>query len=47
MAIDAFIVNDDTNIHTTAGKISDLERRRHEAIHAGERAVERQRAKGK
>jgi propionyl-CoA/long-chain acyl-CoA carboxylase carboxyl transferase subunit len=34
--------------HTTAGKIADLERRRHEAVHAGsERAVERQHAKGK
>src|SRR6516165_10133898 len=34
--------------HTTAGKIADLERRRHEAIHAGsERAVERQHARGK
>ncbi len=36
------------DIHTTAGKIADLERRRYEAIHAGsERAVERQHAKGK
>ncbi|MHB1596773.1 MAG: acyl-CoA carboxylase subunit beta [Streptosporangiaceae bacterium] len=36
------------DIHTTAGKIADLERRRYEAIHAGSaRAVERQRAKGK
>jgi propionyl-CoA carboxylase beta chain len=35
-------------MHTTAGKIADLERRRHEAIHAGsERAVERQHARGK
>jgi propionyl-CoA carboxylase beta chain len=34
--------------HTTAGKIADLERRRHEAVHAGsERAVERQHARGK
>jgi propionyl-CoA/long-chain acyl-CoA carboxylase carboxyl transferase subunit len=34
--------------HTTAGKIADLEKRRHEAIHAGsERAVERQHARGK
>ena len=34
--------------HTTAGKIADLDRRRHEAIHAGsERAVERQHARGK
>ncbi len=36
------------DIHTTAGKIADLENRRYEAIHAGsERAVERQHAKGK
>jgi propionyl-CoA carboxylase beta chain len=34
--------------HTTAGKIADLERRRHDAVHAGsERAVERQHARGK
>ena len=37
-----------TDIHTTAGKLADLEKRRYEAVHAGsERAVERQRAKGK
>ncbi|HET7015905.1 MAG TPA: acyl-CoA carboxylase subunit beta [Streptosporangiaceae bacterium] len=36
------------DIHTTAGKIADLETRRYEAIHAGsQRAVERQHAKGK
>ncbi len=36
------------DIHTTAGKIADLENRRHEAVHAGsERAVELQHAKGK
>ncbi|GLW96120.1 acyl-CoA carboxylase subunit beta [Microtetraspora sp. NBRC 16547] len=36
------------DIHTTAGKIADLERRREEAAHAGSaRAVERQHAKGK
>ena len=36
------------DIHTTAGKIADLEKRRYEAVHAGsERAVERQHAKGK
>src|SRR5579864_5840439 len=35
-------------LHTTAGKVADLERRRHEAIHAGsKRAVERQHARGK
>ncbi len=34
--------------HTTAGKLADLQRHRDEAIHAGsERAVEKQRAKGK
>jgi propionyl-CoA/long-chain acyl-CoA carboxylase carboxyl transferase subunit len=38
----------EADIHTTAGKIADLERRREEAIHAGSaRAVERQHAKGK
>ena len=36
------------DIHTTAGKLADLEKRRYEAVHAGsERAVERQHAKGK
>ena len=36
------------DLHTTAGKIADLQRRRDEAIHAGShRAVERQHAKGK
>jgi propionyl-CoA carboxylase beta chain len=36
------------DLHTTAGKLADLERRRNEAIHAGsERAVEAQHAKGK
>jgi propionyl-CoA carboxylase beta chain len=34
--------------HTTAGKLADLERRRHEAVHAGSAAaVEKQHAKGK
>jgi len=34
--------------HTTAGKIADLERRRHEAVHAGSAAaVAKQHAKGK
>ncbi|MGW0710742.1 acyl-CoA carboxylase subunit beta [Streptomyces sp. NPDC002643] len=38
----------DMDIHTTAGKLADLERRIHEATHAGsERAVEKQHAKGK
>jgi propionyl-CoA carboxylase beta chain len=36
------------DLHTTAGKIADLERRRHEAVHAGPAAaVEKQHAKGK
>jgi propionyl-CoA carboxylase beta chain len=36
------------DIHTTAGKLADLERRRTEAVHAGsERAVQRQHARGK
>ncbi|WP_182898676.1 acyl-CoA carboxylase subunit beta [Microbispora sp. H10830] len=36
------------DIHTTAGKLADLERRRSEAAHAGsQRAVEKQHAKGK
>jgi propionyl-CoA carboxylase beta chain len=36
------------DLHTTAGKLADLERRRYEAIHAGAaRQVERQHAKGK
>ena len=34
--------------HTTAGKIADLERRRHEAVHAGsEQAVAKQHERGK
>ncbi|GLZ12118.1 methylmalonyl-CoA carboxyltransferase [Actinomadura sp. NBRC 104425] len=38
----------DIDVHTTAGKIADLERRRYEAVHAGsQRAVEKQHAKGK
>src|SRR5690606_28374568 len=36
------------DVHTTAGKLADLERRHAEAVHAGsERAVEKQHAKGK
>jgi propionyl-CoA carboxylase beta chain len=36
------------DLHTTAGKLADLDRRRNAAVHAGsERAVERQHAKGK
>lgn len=38
----------DIDIHTTAGKLADLARRRDEAIHAGsERAVAKQHARGK
>ncbi|MGH3207225.1 MAG: methylmalonyl-CoA carboxyltransferase, partial [Trebonia sp.] len=36
------------DLHTTAGKLADLERRRFEAVHAGSAAaVEKQHAKGK
>lgn len=38
----------DVDTRTTAGKIADLERHRHDAVHAGsQRAVEKQHAKGK
>ncbi|OYO11564.1 methylmalonyl-CoA carboxyltransferase [Enemella evansiae] len=38
----------DIDIHTTAGKLADLDRRTEEAVHAGsEKAVEKQHAKGK
>src|SRR4051794_41112159 len=38
----------ETNVHTTAGKLADLERRLDEAAHAGPaRAVEKQHARGK
>src|SRR6201991_1695516 len=50
MAMEAPEPADDSDIdlHTTAGKIADLERRRYEAVHAGSaRAVEKQHAKGK
>jgi propionyl-CoA carboxylase beta chain len=51
MATEALMPADDADqpgSHTTAGKIADLERRRHEAVHAGsQRAVERQHARGK
>ena len=41
-------VPDDIDIHTTAGKLQDLERRLDEAIHAGSaKAVEKQHAKGR
>ena len=36
------------DIHTTAGKLADLERRLDEAVHAGSaKAVEKQHAKGR
>src|ERR1044071_9298358 len=39
---------DEPDIHTTAGKLADLERRYDDAVHAGSaRAVEKQHAKGK
>jgi propionyl-CoA carboxylase beta chain len=51
MATDAPVPVEDADqpdVHTTAGKLADLDRRRHEAVHAGsQRAVERQHAKGK
>src|SRR5712691_5028400 len=38
----------DPDRHTTAGKLADLERRRHEAVHAGsEQAVAKQHSRGK
>ena len=41
-------VPDDIDIHTTAGKIADLDRRLDEAVHAGsEKAIEKQHAKGR
>ena len=41
-------VPSDVDIHTTAGKVADLDRRLQEAVHAGsERAIEKQHAKGK
>jgi propionyl-CoA carboxylase beta chain len=41
-------VPSDIDIHTTAGKLADLERRLDEAVHAGsEKAVEKQHAKGR
>lgn len=42
------LMGETVNIHTTAGKIADLEHRLDEAVHAGsERAVEKQHARGK
>ncbi len=41
-------VQHDVDIHTTAGKVADLERRTDDAVHAGSaRAVEKQHARGK
>ncbi|MEO5662687.1 MAG: acyl-CoA carboxylase subunit beta [Nocardioides sp.] len=41
-------VPQDIDIHTTAGKLADLERRLDEAVHAGsEKAIEKQHAKGR
>ena len=41
-------VPEDIDIHTTAGKVADLDRRLDEAVHAGSaRAIEKQHAKGK
>ncbi|CAN5488410.1 acyl-CoA carboxylase subunit beta [soil metagenome] len=41
-------VPDDIEVHTTAGKLTDLDRRLDEAVHAGSaRAVEKQHARGK
>jgi propionyl-CoA carboxylase beta chain len=41
-------IPDEIDIHTTAGKLADLQRRHDEAVHAGSaRAVEAQHAKGK
>ncbi|MEP6667040.1 MAG: carboxyl transferase domain-containing protein, partial [Nocardioidaceae bacterium] len=38
----------DIDIHTTAGKLADLEERLEAAVHAGsQRAIEKQHAKGK
>jgi len=42
------IGDSDVDVHTTGGKLTDLERRNDEAVHAGSaRAVERQHARGK
>jgi propionyl-CoA carboxylase beta chain len=41
-------VPEDIDIHSTAGKVADLERRLHDAVHAGsERAIDKQHKKGK
>src|SRR3989337_1458854 len=41
-------VPEDIDVHTTAGKLADLERRLEESVHAGSaKAVEKQHAKGR
>ena len=41
-------VPQDSDVHTTAGKLADLERRLDEAVHAGSaKAIEKQHAKGR
>ncbi len=48
MSAEGTEVPHDIDIHTTAGKVADLERRLDEAVHAGsEKAVEKQHAKGR
>ena len=48
MSAEGTEVPDDIDIHTTAGKVADLERRLDEAVHAGSaKAVEKQHAKGR
>jgi propionyl-CoA carboxylase beta chain len=47
-ATDAPANPDAADLHTTAGKLTDLDRRREEAVHAGsEQAVEKQHSRGK
>ncbi len=47
-AADAPATPDATDLHTTAGKLADLDRRREEAVHAGsDQAVEKQHSRGK
>ena len=48
MTSDAAAAPEPADLHTTAGKLTDLERRRSEAVHAGsEQAVEKQHSRGK
>ncbi len=47
-AADAPATPDAADLHTTAGKLADLDRRREEAVHAGsDQAVEKQHSRGK